>query len=89
MLYKVYKDEGKNNSSKLPTFSFAIWPVKLKCINDEECLRVWIAEVPIFNQSCFSSVVASQITVSVETISEHCIAPEVQRLKDTYVRNNS
>ena len=88
MLYKVYKNDDKNNLSKQPTFSFAIWPVKLKRIKDEECLRVRIAEVSIFNQSCFSSVVASQITVAVETISEHCIAPEVQRLKDTYVRNN-
>ena len=42
-------------------------------------------EVPIFNQSCFSSIITSQIVFAVVKVPEHRIAPKVQRLKDTFV----
>lgn len=52
-------------------------------------MRVWIVEVQVFYQHCFSSVVASQIQGVVRLVSEHGVAPVVERLKDTFVVNGA
>ena len=59
----------------------------LNFVKNKKNLRVWVVEVIVFHQHCFSSVVASQIQVVVILASEHGVAPVVERFKDTFVLN--